>query len=178
MHRDVHTAALRAAAKVALSVVLVACGGSITSQGDNAPKGSGSGAASDDPNKAAGDEPASSIATNEPTPPTPTKDAAVDSAEPSDCITRLNAAFGTDGFATEDEKANAIKADLKECCREQVMSDDAVPTHRGSCCSTFWSSPAEEPQVYAACTPWGPPVPPAMNRGRGAGRSALLALLA
>lgn len=47
----------------------------------------------------------------------------------------------------------------QECCREELKQDVAGAPHRWACCSALGDS---DPEVAMACTPWGPPCPPAL----------------
>lgn len=90
------------------------------------------------------------------------------------CGAVLNAAFPKkDGFTWQP---HAQSAEVVACCRAELAEHDFASPHRWDCCWAF--DPAEQkdpntewPTTVAqtaglglACTPWGPPVPPSMNR--------------
>jgi hypothetical protein len=159
MRNDVHFAALRAAAKVAFSVAFVSgcsAAGSSVIEGEenetteseiNTPPQTGK-----KPAKTVGKKPCASK----------------DAGKPS-CESVLASTFGDGGaWPTGDEK---ISAEAKACCGELVVKSMQDPTAEQSpyhwqCCSaTNWGADLNvDGGVGWACTPWGPPVPPAMKR--------------
>jgi hypothetical protein len=159
MRSDVHTAALRAAAKVAFSVTFLGgCAAATTdlAEGDPATGGYGS-------------EPATSEADLSAKGPKKKpgakadgcrhdKDASV--AKPS-CEQVVAVAFPTDGNYPGVKQS--VSADVQTCCAELLdKSQGALAHHRWDCCANL---PADAGQkVSIACTPWGPPVPPSMKR--------------
>jgi hypothetical protein len=144
MRHDVHLAALRAAAKIALSATVVGCGAS-------APAGGTSGSTSSAVVGSDGQQ-----------------------AESFDCCEqKLQDAVASDDGGTAG--LQTLGDELNACC--QVMAnhyDDEYNSDAGNpqawswgddsnlkraCCSDIhWAS--------ATCTPWGPPVPPAMRKLR------------
>lgn len=156
MQRNIHEAALRAAAKVAFSVgVLGGC---------SAPP----------PTAPTPDEPASTgSATPSPAPSSTStgnrSDAAVppptDAAPPPQgCEALLDVTFPTGGEFPP--VAREVSAEVRSCCVDLLLNTpEPMGTHRWDCCANV---PLEENEAVAvACTPWGPPVPPAMRaRGR------------
>lgn len=154
MRTDVHASALRAAAKVALSVaILEGCGGAttpvdtkgvepVTAGGDTttpAPGASGSGSASG----------------SRPVTPAP----AGTTTNPS-CDAVINAAFPSDGQYPGTKQL--VSAEVQSCCVALLGKSDAPGIHRWDCCANL---PENAPaSVNIACTPWGPPVPPSMKR--------------
>ncbi len=133
--------ALAAAVRVALgSALVVACGGRLANETE------GSSVPSQDPGRAASSQPPSASA---PQPP---------------CDARLAAAFPDGGapFYVNDKPLSADPA-LVACCNE--LAAKATPMTRteairaSGCCHVAFDEDAQ-----SACTPWGPPVPPAMPR--------------
>lgn len=156
MRSDVHTAALRAAAKVAFSMAfLTGCAASTDlANADNDVDGDGT-----DPGTAESDisskkNTASKIATSRCTKkPTPPKQS---------CEQLINAAFPTDGDYP-GTKQNVSK-EVQACCTDLLTKPGpdglGMTAHRWDCCAN--STPGVD--VFMACTPWGPPVPPSMKR--------------
>lgn len=160
MRSDVHAAALRAAAKVAFSVAFI--GG--CSAADPEP------AEGADPVTASGAEPGTSesdLSAKKPKKPKLVAAAGTSchgdgSAAPKpSCEAVVNAAFPSEGAYPGAKQS--VAPDVQACCAELlVKSQGALPNHRWDCCANL---PANAPQnVAIACTPWGPPVPPAMKR--------------
>jgi hypothetical protein len=166
MNHDVRSAALRAAAKVALSVgVLGGCGGSVANEPkgpyepeparSNYPATGGAGGAGADRAEPCEDAPT----------PAPTKPA---------CDGVLASAFADPawddwqpwGWPPVDPPP--VSEDVKACCEEELASADGINSeHRFQCCGVvgYGRDGVElDPAVSMACTPWGPPVPPAMRR--------------
>lgn len=168
MNRDVFSAALRATAKVAFSMALVA--GCTTSEGTEP-----TGASDSDIKKGCPDDPSKADAAPDSSP-----DAAPDAS--ADCTALLASydaerekflaavsAHYADGGADEDApKAPPVSAVTTSCCREEVSAKGWKSAHRQSCCygalvSEDGWQPDPDPAIAMACTPWGPPVPPAMR---------------
>ena len=143
MRHDVHAAALGAASRVAFSILLAGCAGATTTT--EAPLDSSS-TQSDEA------ELRRKKACHEP-------DAAP--AKPA-CDQVLASAFpDPNAWAGGGEDAGA---DVKTCCVELLQSEkdpgiDRPPYHWSCCRATQWGAEAD---AGIACTPWGPPVPPAM----------------
>jgi hypothetical protein len=167
MRADVHLAALKAAAKVAFSVALLnAC--SNPSAASQAP-------ATDETSNDS--ELVSRSSAENPPDPCPTKDdagaapdAAPDSTTPpaASCEATLEAAFAgnTDMWEPHPESAEVIA-----CCDSLLTETPFTSNHRWSCCTAYdpavttdGTTLGSQEKFYMACTPWGPPVPPAMKR--------------
>jgi hypothetical protein len=164
MREEVARAALRAAAKLAFSATLIGCGG-VPGEVENP-----------DPSESNADE----VRRREPA--KPKHDARTSAsnashcgseracADKSCCSKKVHASFGKDSFPDPA----TVPADVKSCCRilsahydDLLQSPDAGGDAfswegpdsdiRAACCSAIgWNTPT--------CTPWGPPVPPAMRR--------------
>ena len=146
MDKLTHLNALRAAARVAFGVaVLGGCSAAVTEEETVASES--------EINKA----------------PCPSK---ADAAPPPDakpsCDTVLASAFGDagDDFGATQDPPKAVSEDVKTCCHEKLTDQSAESwtfEHRWACCNAFgsWNSP--DRAIAMACTPWGPPVPPAMK---------------
>jgi hypothetical protein len=164
MRSDVHSAALRAAAKVAFSVAFISGCTAPTDVTEEGATGRG------------GTEPAtteSDISTKNPKNPkkkSTSKSADVaapcqhdkDASAPKlSCEQVVAAAFPTEGTYPGVKKA--VSAEVQTCCVELLdQSHGALADHRWDCCANL---PADAGQkVGMACTPWGPPVPPSMKR--------------
>jgi hypothetical protein len=139
--RPAHEKALKATLRVTLFAALGACGGGGTAGSGGKP------------------------ITNEPTPDAPP--AATAPAGPTsedECKAALKAAY-PDGDKnwydpnkpTPRAQTAVSDADLKRCCDELRAKDFPTEDYRDiGCCAASWES--------AKCTPWGPPMPPAMAR--------------
>jgi hypothetical protein len=135
--RPAHEKALRATLRVTLFGVLTACGG-----------GSGGGATKTN-------EPPS----NNPTPPAMGKPSPQSEAE---CRDALKAAWpnGDPKFYDPDEGTPRVAtdvsdADLAACCERHQAKLSTDDYRDLGCCSAKWEG--------GHCTPWGPPMPPAMR---------------
>lgn len=135
MRSDVHSAALRAATKVAFSVAFLGGCASNLAEGEDLVS------ASDELSKGC------------------TKDASA--PKPLSCEQVVAAAFPVEGDYPGTKQSVAPK--VQTCCVELLeKSQGALAEHRWDCCANL---PADAGQsVGIACTPWGPPVPPAMKR--------------
>jgi hypothetical protein len=176
MRSDVHSAALEAAAKVAFSVALLnGCSGAdalgdrsvaeddeaISDEAAIVSSGSKrSGSKKPSPEKLCPDASAETDAT-----PTGT-----DAGQPS-CDAVLAAAFPTPG--DYQWKPVAQSKEVVACCDEELTKSGAMSTYRWDCCVAYDPASTPDPQSGftnpnhgMACTPWGPPVPPSMNRAR------------
>lgn len=147
MHNDAHFAALRAAARVAFGVaVLGGCSGAEAPEGDAI-------AAESEINKA----------------PACHKDAGKP-AKPS-CDAVIASAFADAGpndwvWNDPSNPKPPVAADVKACCEEKLTAEETTTwnmPYRWSCCAAI-DNGAGNPKIGIACTPWGPPVPPSMNR--------------
>lgn len=144
MRSDVHSRALRAAAKVAFSVVFLGgCSSATTQTGANDPL-DGEGV----------DEAELKSGCHEP----PAKDAA---APKLTCEQLVASAFPTEGDYPGAKQS--VSAEVQTCCVELLeKSQGALAEHRWDCCANLPADAGQE--VGIACTPWGPPVPPRMHR--------------
>ena len=132
MRNDVHTAALKAAAKVAFSMAFVS--GCSSSAGE--PTG----------------ESESAVMTyGSPSKP----DAAVS------CTDVLAATFPKPGDYQWEPVPQS--AEVVSCCKEELEAHDASTPYRWDCCVAFDPKTGDTTGHAMACTPWGPPVPPAMK---------------
>lgn len=156
MRHDVHAAALRAAAKVAFSTLII---GGCSSP--NASIGASEG-------ELLSGETAPTTA--EP-PNSESADAATasdhDAAPKQDCRAVLDVAFGDAGG--EWGPNTDLRKDVKACCIEELETGTFHAPHRAPCCSSLdWGmQDGLSHAVMVACTPWGPPVPPPMRRRAG-----------
>lgn len=160
MRSDVHFAALRAAAKVAFSVAFI---GGCAAQA----------AESDEASNPDGTEPATSAEADLSAKNKTKKKTETASALPSSChhdagVPKLScdqvvaAAFPTEGKYPGTKQS--VSAEVQTCCLEVLADHDGgLPAHRWDCCANLPAGDHGE-TVGIACTPWGPPVPPAMKR--------------
>ncbi len=141
MRSDVHSKALRAAAKVAFSVVFLG----------------GCTAASQDENDALGTE---GYASDEAELKGCHK--AKDAGAPKlSCEQVVASAFPTEGDYPGAKKP--VSASVQTCCAELLTkSQGSLEAHRWDCCANLPADAGQ--QLGMACTPWGPPVPPRMLR--------------
>jgi hypothetical protein len=171
MRHDVHLAALRAAAKVAFSVAFLGgCTSAVADlPGDDEPTTDDSAESSESAVKSG-----SNKAKPKPKPKTPAANNAGSTAchnssggtaKPT-CDDLINAAFPTEGNYPGTKKN--VSKEVQSCCFQRLVSDtDGMATHRWDCCANAGTLSTEDQQkVFVACTPWGPPVPPSMTRGR------------
>jgi hypothetical protein len=175
-------AALRAATKVSFAAALVACGrppAQIVTAETLPPDAAKSPPAVVDLAPApAADASASDLAA-EPRPPAPACDVQ-DSAKPSPselaCCIQAVPPDGKDAYMryAADDGGFPPRADSRACCQaifgEADRSASVVPEppvvtaanlRRWTCCAAVGNVPKWS---VARCTPWGPPVPPAMAR--------------
>jgi hypothetical protein len=169
MRNDVHGAALRAAAKVAFSVAFIGgCSAAAPDAAENDPVTGNSdgvepGTTESDlnskkkPKKPKVAAPAGTSCHGNPT-------------TPQSCEAVVNAAFPTEGDYPGTKQS--VSTEVQACCAELLgKSQGSLENHRWDCCANL---AADAPKSLAiACTPWGPPVPPAMKR-----RARLLAEVA
>lgn len=140
MRSDVHSAALRAAAKVAFSVAFIG--------GCSAP-------ASSDP---ADDD---AVSTSDELAKGCEKDRDASSPSPLTCEQAVRAAFPVEGDYPGTKQAVSVR--VQTCCVELLEeSRGMLGEHRWDCCANLPANAG--PSVGIACTPWGPPVPPSMTR--------------
>jgi hypothetical protein len=142
MRTDVHFAALRAAAKVAFSMALLnGCSSADAANDDGEPK-------------ASGDE---ALTTSDPA-------AASTDCPDHTCSSVLKSEFPRPGnYRTEPE---ARSQHVVDCCKAELKAHNAQTRYRWDCCVAFNPETGEHASADAgwACTPWGPPVPPSMER--------------
>ncbi len=56
---------------------------------------------------------------------------------------------------------------VKQCCTDLLISSHGMIEQRWDCCKNHAAPPeGSEETLWIACTPWGPPVPPAMRDAR------------
>jgi hypothetical protein len=148
MDKLTHFAALKAASRVAFGIVVL---------------GGCSAAATEE------DTVASESEINAKAPCPSKQDAGTDAApsKPS-CENVLASAFpdGGNDFSSMQNPPK-VSDEVKTCCAEHLASEDENTwqlQYRWSCCGVLdnWNNP--DPKISMACTPWGPPVPPAMKR--------------
>jgi hypothetical protein len=136
MNKEVHAAALRAAAKVAFSVAFITGCSSEEAASDTAPGPQESEVRSN----ACGDKKFT-------------------------CTDLVKASFPAEGNYPGQAVASISPA-VKQCCTELLIKNGSQTEHRWDCCANRNNAGASEQNVNIACTPWGPPVPPAMKRVR------------
>ena len=151
MRSDVRSKALRAAAKVAFSVVFLNGCSSAATEGE----------ASDTPGEGNAESYEADLKSGchkDAAAPTPAKDA---SAPKLSCTQVVAAAFPIEGDYPGAKQS--VSAAVQTCCVELLdKSQGMLADHRWDCCANL---PADAGQsVHIACTPWGPPVPPRMKR--------------
>lgn len=163
MRNEAHLEALKAAARLTMSAAMsVAVLGGCTAAAEEA---------GDDAEKTESD-----VTAKKPAAPPKKKGASVsdechkDAGPPKlTCDQVLASAFpeGEDGWFGNDEKK--LTAAELACCTEQIQASakDELGLNRGkyhwACCTaTNWGQGLGD--IGMACTPWGPPVPPAMKR--------------
>jgi hypothetical protein len=156
MRSEVFSAALRATAKVAFSVAFI---GGCSTAGDDA-KSTESEINAANPCHDAGSPDAK-----------PSCDEALGAldARYAKYDSELTAHFDDAGTMEEAPSPPTATADETACCRAALVKDGYMSPHRDSCCrGPFrWGQAVEgddSRKITSACTPWGPPVPPAMNR--------------
>jgi hypothetical protein len=145
MRHDVHFAALRAAAKVAFSMALLnGCAS------EEATDGTGSNASDLTGGASSGSSGATSSG--------------------GACAEILSCAFpGQDRYGTPPTPESA---EVVACCDKELdgLDKGEGTSHRWACCAAY--DPAEgkkhtgASKHLVACTPWGPPVPPSIERLR------------
>jgi hypothetical protein len=146
MRRDVHLEALRIAAKVALSIGLL--------DGCNAPRTREASATQPEP------APAPTTAdTSEPaTTPAPTPEHVEAQPVASDCRAVIAGAFPVASDYPGEKRD--VSPGVQTCCALALVQEPQLEQHRWDCCANLADD--VEQRVLIACSPWGPPVPPAM----------------
>jgi hypothetical protein len=159
MDRETRRAALSVAAKVALSMTLLGCEHAATpGHAEVADPGGGAG----DHGSGAVDHGGGAAKKADPSCKTPPPNTAVDPAVFTCCIDYL-APYAPDGGHELTAPASKLP-EVKACCAAVI---DAVTQHtenysrvppgeKNGCCTLLDHPPT------LLCTPWGPPVPPAM----------------
>jgi hypothetical protein len=135
MNKDIHAAALRAASKVAFSVAFLA--------------GCSTGSADADDNA------------NPPPQESEVKSGAACNGKKFTCDHLVKAAFPT--HQNYPGQAVQTSNEVKACCTEILKTNGAQTEYRWECCANRAGAQNDQ-DVNIACTPWGPPVPPAMKR--------------
>lgn len=162
MRTDVHSAALRAAAKVAFSVAFISgCSSPASDLADESPVDNTDGV-----------EPGTSESDITTAKKKPSKSAQLTSGCHSDkdagapkltCDQVVNAAFPTEG--NYPGKKQTVSVEVQTCCVELLTkSGGMLDHHRWDCCANLPAGTGQD--VGIACTPWGPPVPPSMKNRR------------
>lgn len=174
MHDDVRLAALRAASKLALGVTFVGCGAPAPAESSAAAlESDGYPATEDDEVRRARHDAGAARC----------KDAGADApvATAASCTEVLASAFAGPAweplrtYRSEKAPVPAVAARAKECCLptpgdQAFLQPEAVGEHRWECCNLIGGGISTGEGTPAYCTPWGPPVPPAMRTARGARR--------
>jgi hypothetical protein len=160
MRSDVHSAALRAAAKVAFSVAFIGGCAAQSAEGEDpaTADGAGTGAATTAEADLSAKKAKKHSGKATAAPGCHHADASVPKLS---CDQVINAAFPTEGDYPGVKKS--VSAEVQTCCAELLGGDGGLATHRWDCCANL---PADTSgmSIGFACTPWGPPVPPAMKR--------------
>ena len=78
------------------------------------------------------------------------------------CVDLVNAAFPEEGGYPG--KPVKTTAEVRQCCSDILVESGGTGAHRWDCCANHEAK--DDPKIGVACTPWGPPCPPAM-RTRG-----------
>lgn len=161
MRSDVHSAALRAAAKVAFSVAFVS--------GCSAPASPVDASEGDYGDDTEATEPGTSESEYGAKKKKPSRFSQLasgchedkDAGPKLSCEQVVNAAFPTEGNYPGEKQT--VSTAVQTCCVELLeKSQGALASHRWDCCANL---PADAGQnINIACTPWGPPVPPSMKR--------------
>jgi hypothetical protein len=153
MNDSTRSRALRAAAKLATAVALTGCGG--LQSAESTQTDSGAISADSSPRASSTSTPACSLTTN--------ADGGLLASEVQCCLDLTSAQSPTDG------DASAWRADpsLSGCCHGLAQSFGLIAIEYEDAGGRAWSdeacqSCAETIGTPSACTPWGPPVPPAM----------------
>lgn len=88
-----------------------------------------------------------------------TPDTGIKSAPPpkKSCETTINEAFPKEG--DYPGKKQDVSGEVVACCRAELLEHMSMAKHRWDCCANVSK---DDNKLHAACTPWGPPMPPAM----------------
>jgi len=174
MRSDVHSAALKAAAKVAFSVAFI---GGCSAQSNQAPAGEPdtsehgvTASNEDETGKPAAAADAGAIGTSASgkasSEPPCHRDASVPPAPSCDVALASVFAGSTDQYPGT---AKTLTEAERACCVTHLTDNDEIWSagHRWDCCASLSGTDggtADFSEIGMACTPWGPPVPPAMKR--------------
>lgn len=166
MRSDVHSAALRAAAKVAFSVAFISGCAAEAAPGDEATGPDGTEPATTAEADLSSKKTKKKTGTSSALPPgCHHADASVPKLS---CDQVIASAFPTEG--NYPGKKQNVSAEVQTCCAELLGDQDGgLPAHRWDCCANLPADPGQN--IGIACTPWGPPVPPSMKRRAIAGSS-------
>lgn len=173
MRSDVHSTALRAAAKVAFSVAFLGGCSPNALRSDLADHDLANGASGDgvEPGTSESEigsakaapgadkkKPAKKPAQLSAAPCEKHKDAGA--TQPLGCEQAVNAAFPVEGDYPGQKQSVSVQ--VQTCCAELLAAEESWKApHRWDCCANL---PADAGQnLTIACTPWGPPVPPSMK---------------
>lgn len=170
MRNDVHLEALKAAARVAFSVAFLGGCAAATNPANDDGSDDGPQASEDDLRASSGHKKKHHAdASTTPTTQAPchgSTDVDAGSTEPVSCDAVLASTFPTPSNYPGDKKE--ISAQAASCCEQILTSGNLGGEHRWDCCANIaWNG---NEQIGMACTPWGPPVPPAMKRRARRGR--------
>lgn len=144
MRRDVHLEALRIAAKVVFSIGLLEGCTPARAGEATAPPPVATPSSTDEPATTRAPDPVYA----DKTPPAPT-----------DCRAAIAAAFPVPSDYPGEKKV--VTTAVQSCCAEAIVNGIAAERH-WDCCANL--PEVADNRVHIACTPWGPPVPPAMPR--------------
>ncbi len=172
MRSDVHFAALRAAAKLALGMAVL--GGCSAAEAErvlgNADDGAGDEAESSESAIAAKDgdgEEKTEAKTDSTVSTSKNKNCTKDAGPPKPSCEQVLASAFPDGGDFWSEEPGNVSQDVKDCCIAEIKDKGWQAPHHWACCmATNWGQDANDQQVAIACTPWGPPVPPKMRQKR------------
>jgi len=88
-------------------------------------------------------------------------------APPKSCDQVLASAFPDAGGFTwnwEKDGGAPVADDVKSCCEETLSKNFGQGPYRWACCDALDNGASSSQNIGIACTPWGPPVPPRMRR--------------
>lgn len=172
MRPDVHQSALKAAAKVAFSVVFLnGCAAQLESQ-EAAATGSGEGGeqATSEADLSPKKKPLHHVTKTSVTKAGNDAGASCDASPPApvSCDATLAAEFPKPG--DYKWKPEARSTDVVACCVDELKAHEASSKYRWDCCVAYDAADPNKQEVSqrfgGACTPWGPPVPPSAKRLR------------
>jgi hypothetical protein len=150
MDNATHFAALKAAAKVAFGITILA------------------GCAAETATSEEGDQTASTESDYKKKAVTTTCHHDAGQAPKPTCDQVLASAFPDAGGFTwnweKDGGAPKPSDDVKSCCEEALSKNFGSGPYRWACCDALDNGAGSSQNIGIACTPWGPPVPPRMRR--------------